>query len=183
MLNEDGKFTDGGIEFKLFHYLFGDGRCRASALALYNALNESSYEDVAALRVEPVDEAVYLNMDKDASYLVAYQTDLFERRLEPNPNTPLRMMFALSKLFEEEVEINPKFNVVMFFDGGEERPEEETLKLSDAFKDGPGCAELIVHAINVAHGKGATLLEACEPLKEYAQLVADMRGHIAGKLA
>ena len=44
------------------------------------------------------------------------------------------------------------------------------LKLSDAY-DGEGDIEVRVTMLNINYGKNQQLMDACEPLKEYAWLV------------
>lgn|GEM_PF-998673 len=64
----------------------------------------------------------------------------------------------------------------MNYGGERERPDEECLRLSDAFPPGAKAdVEVCVRAINVNRERNQSLLAACGPLREYAWLVAEVR--------
>ena len=63
---------------------------------------------------------------------------------------------------------------ICFYNGTKEQPEREVLKLSDAF-GGEGDIEVKVTMLNINYGKNQMLMNACEPLKEYAWLVDSIR--------
>lgn len=69
----------------------------------------------------------------------------------------------------------PRF--VVFYNGSDLQPEQQTLYLSDAFEkqlDGPALELAVtVYNINLGHNQG--LLDACRLLKEYTQYVAQVR--------
>ena len=65
---------------------------------------------------------------------------------------------------------NPSF--LVFYNGYKDAPEEEILRLSDAFEhktDAPEL-ELKVRFINVNYGYNAELMEKCIPLRDYSIL-------------
>ena len=68
----------------------------------------------------------------------------------------------------------PKPHCLCFYNGTEEQPERKVLKLSEAF-GGEGDIEVKVTMLNVNYGKNQSLLDACEPLREYAWLVEKVR--------
>ena len=70
----------------------------------------------------------------------------------------------------------PRPKCICFYNGRSDRPESEELRLSDAF-GGDGDIEVKVTMININYGKNKALMEACEPLKEYAWLVDAIRKH------
>ena len=70
----------------------------------------------------------------------------------------------------------PRPKCICFYNGRSDRPEREELRLSDAF-GGDGDIEVRVTMININYGKNKALMEACEPLKEYAWLVDAIRKH------
>lgn len=69
----------------------------------------------------------------------------------------------------------PKFYV--FCSGSEDGPQEETLRLSDAYeyKETEPALELVVKMININPDAGHPLLEKCPALKEYAILMESIR--------
>ena len=64
----------------------------------------------------------------------------------------------------------PRPVCVCFYNGTQEQPEKQVLKLSDAY-DGEGDIKVRVTMLNINYGKNQQLMDACEPLKEYAWLV------------
>ena len=107
-----------------------------------------------------------------------------------NPNVPLRIFIYAAKLYEAYIVEHgyqhkqygtkllslPRPKCVCFYNGRSDRPEREELRLSDAF-GGDGDIEVKVTMININYGKNKALMEACEPLKEYAWLVDAIRRH------
>ena len=107
-----------------------------------------------------------------------------------NPNVPLRIFIYVAKLYEAYIVEHgyqhkqygtkllslPRPKCICFYNGRSDRPEREELRLSDAFS-GDGDIEVKVTMININYGKNKALMEACEPLKEYAWLVDAIRRH------
>ena len=105
---------------------------------------------------------------------------------------PLRMLQYLGNLYQRHVD-EGRFNkfgssliplpaprFVVFYNGERERPDEEVLRLSDAFPPGAKSdAEVCVRAVNVNWERSQALLRACRPLGEYAWLVAEIRSRSA----
>lgn len=69
----------------------------------------------------------------------------------------------------------PRF--VVFYNGLDSQPEQQTLYLSDAFekKQDKPSLELAVNVYNINLGQNQQLMESCRLLKEYAQYVAQVR--------
>ena len=68
----------------------------------------------------------------------------------------------------------PRPKCVCFYNGTANQPERKILRLSDAF-GGEGDIEVLVTMLNINYGKNRELMEACEPLSEYAWLVETIR--------
>lgn len=77
---------------------------------------------------------------------------LIEHQTTINPNMPLRIP-------------SPEFFVL--YDGENTSFEQQTLKLSNAFKTESNNLELIVHVYNLAEGMNTDFLNRCQSLKEY----------------
>ncbi len=73
----------------------------------------------------------------------------------------------------------PAPHYVVFYNGAEDQPEREIVKLSDSytFQDGgePPCLEMSATILNVNLGYNRELMERCQTLYEYAQLVSSVR--------
>lgn len=176
---------------RLFRLVFGD---RRRLLDLYNALNGSHYEDPDALEITTLDDAVYLSMKNDLSFLVNGVLNLYEHQSTYNPNMPVRGFFYLADVYRKYV-VEHKLNLygsrlaklpspkyLVFYNGRKEEPDRKILRLSDAFQGGRNaepCLELCAVMLNINLGRNQELMERCRTLKEYAQFVDRVRRMIA----
>ena len=169
---------------RLFNFIFGSEENRAWTLSLYNAVNGSSYTDADAIQIMTIREVMYLGMRNDLAFLISDEISLYEQQSTYNPNMPLRMMQYLGNLYEKYLTQNRKSKygrrllrlpvprLVVFYNGKEDLPDEQVLRLSDSFPEGAEAdVEVRVRMVNVNHGRSAALLAACRPLREYAWLV------------
>ena len=157
----------------VFRMLF---RSKAALLGLYNALNGTDYQDPEQLTVTTLENAIYMNMKNDISFLLDVRLMLYEHQSTWNPNMPLRNLFYIARLLEKHVleeslysstQIRiPAPHFVVFYNGAEEAPEDVTLKLSDAFETGPvhgkeeePSLELKVRVLNINQGYNRELME------------------------
>ncbi len=56
---------------RLFRFIFGREENREWTLSLYNAVNGSSYTDPQAIQVTTIEDALYMSMKNDLSFLIA----------------------------------------------------------------------------------------------------------------
>ncbi|HJA92115.1 MAG TPA: hypothetical protein H9717_03200, partial [Candidatus Eisenbergiella merdipullorum] len=113
-------------------------------LPLYNALNGTDYQDPGQLEVTTLENAIYMNMKNDVSFLLDAELMLYEHQSTWNPNMPLRDLFYISRLLEKYVSGEslyastliklPAPHFVVFYNGSQDAPEDLTLRLSDAFE-------------------------------------------------
>ena len=168
----------------VFRMLFQD---RENLLSLYNAVNGTAYEDVDGLMITTLQDAVYMNYKNDASFVFDFTLSIYEHQSTVNQNMPLRDLIYVSKVLQGQMKDQdiyssrqiklptPKF--VVFYNGTDEQPEKQTLRLSDAYEKQLEEVELelTVTVYNINYGHNQKLLEACQTLKEYAQYVAAVR--------
>ena len=181
----------------VFRMLF---RSKAALLGLYNALNRTDYQDPELLTVTTLENAIYMNMKNDISFLLDVRLMLYEHQSTWNPNMPLRNLFYIARLLEKHVLEEslyssspiriPAPHFVVFYNGAEEAPEDVTLKLSDAFAASPGQTdgeepelELKVRFLNINKGYNQELMERCRTLREYSEFVARIRSYAGGSAA
>ena len=143
----------------VFRKIFHD---KEKLLSLYNALNHSHYEDPELLHNTTLENAVYLSLQNDLSFVVDFDLWFFEHQSTLNPNMPYRFLLYLASEYSN---------------GTDPLPEYSTLKLSSAYrnKEEAPQLELQVQVININLGFNAELMDACQILKEYAQFVAEVR--------
>ena len=101
---------------------------------------------------------------------------------------PMRFFLYAAKLYEKyiasseyypyssQLQTAPCPKCVCFYNGTAQQPERQVLRLSEAFC-GNGDIEVLVTMLNINYGKNKALMEACEPLNEYAWLVNAIRRH------
>lgn len=170
----------------VFRMLFHE---KKDLLSLYNAVNGTSFSNVDDLEITTLENAVYLGMKNDVSFVFEFELSLYEHQSTVNPNMPLRDLFYVStqlqKMISDEslygskrIQIpTPRF--IVFYNGHATMPEKTEYRLSDMFQK-KMCSpemELIVTVYNINPGMNKELLEACERLKEYMQFITMIRNN------
>ena len=176
----------------VFRMLFGD---KKAILELYNALNGTDYQNPDDLTVTTLENAVYMAMKNDVSFLLDERMTLYEHQSTWNPNMPLRDLIYIARLMEKYVNKRslyqsgqirlPAPHFVVFYNGKEERPEDTVVKLSDAYlqKEEEPELELKVRYLNINQGYNPELMERCRPLREYSEFVSRIRKYAVGETA
>ena len=171
---------------RVFKYLFGNPANREWTLALYNAVNGSSYENAEEIEYNTIEDAVYIGMRNDVSFIIVNELHLWEHQSTYNPNMPMRFLLYAAKLYEKYIagsdyypyssvlQPAPRPKCVCFYNGTGNQPEHTILRLSEAF-GGEGDIEVLVTMLNINYGKNRELMAVCEPLSEYAWLVEAIR--------
>ena len=85
----------------VFRLLFGNNR--KELLELYNAVNGSHYTDQEALTINTLEDAIYLGMRNDVSFVFQDFLSLYEHQSTLNPNLPLRDLFYVADLYQAMV--------------------------------------------------------------------------------
>ena len=178
---------------RLFKFIFGNPENKQWTLALYNAVNGTAYEDPEAIQFNTIGGFLYLKMRNDISFIIYFEMNLWEHQSTFNTNMPMRFLRYGTHLYEKFIattdyyeysstlQIIPTPKCVCFYNGTREEPEKCILPLSDAY-EGEGDIEVRVTMLNVNYGKNQKLMDACEPLKEYAWLVDAVRRHQKEKM-
>ena len=173
---------------RLFRLVFNNKR---DLLDLYNALNNTCYENPNDLEVNTLEDAVYLSMKNDISFLIGGTLNLYEHQSTYNPNMPLRGLIYLARLYDGYVEtenINlysstlkklPIPQYFVFYNGTKEQPDETILQLMDAFEsvsdNRQPCLQCTAVMLNINYGHNLALMEKCQRLKEYSIFVDTVR--------
>lgn len=76
--------------------LLGD---RERLLRLYNAISGKNYQDPEVLEINTLENAIYMGMKNDLSFLIDDRLSLYEHQSTVNPNMPLRFLFYISDLY------------------------------------------------------------------------------------
>lgn len=180
------------VKDRLFRFLFD--KDREALLQLYNALNGTDYQDASQLQVVTIESAVYVVMKNDLAFILAGTLSLYEHQSTYNANMPVRFLIYLAEEYQkliEQAEISlygtrrimlPVPQCVVFYNGEKDAPEEEILRLSDAFanKTQEAAVELRVRMLNINYGHNRSLMDKCHVLEEYAQFVEISRQYMGG---
>ena len=72
----------------LFRFIFKgeDDRSKRWLLSLYNAINDSNYTNINDLQITTIQNALFLTMKDDLSFLIDSEMNLFEHQSTVNPN-------------------------------------------------------------------------------------------------
>ena len=130
----------------LFIKLFGSEETKSNALELYNALSGKNYTEINDLTFTTLDDAIYISVKNDISFLIGNNMALFEHQSTFNPNMPLRGLIYFSHLYQNFIEKCgtsiysstlikiPTPQYVVLYNGIDKKfGDKTTLKLSDAF--------------------------------------------------
>ena len=175
------------VKDRLFRFLFE--KDREALLELYNALNGTAYSDPSQMEIVTIGSAVYVVMKNDLAYILAGTLNLYEHQSTYSPNLPVRFLIYLAQEYQmvtERAQMSiygagqislPTPQCVVFYNGTKEMPEEQTLRLSDAFenKKARSDVELNVRMLNINRGHNKQLMEKCRVLEEYSQFVTATR--------
>lgn len=164
-------------------------RDKGELLKLYNALNDTDYDNSDELEVCTLENAIFMNVKNDVSFLLNSVLNLYEQQSSVNPNMPLRDLIYVARQFEKYLRDKtiyssklvrlPAPRFVVFYNGTVGQPEKKVLKLSDAYgkETGDPDLELRVTMLNINLGHNKELLDKCQTLKEYSIYVDRVRRH------
>ena len=184
---QNRKRIQRNVKDRLFRYLFE--KDRDALLELYNALNGTAYRDPSQLEIVTIESAVYVVMKNDLAYILSGTLSMYEHQSTYSPNLPVRFLIYLAQEYQMVIDKAerslygtgqislPTPQCVVFYNGMKEMPEEQTLRLSDAFenKRAEADVELTVRMLNINYGHNKLLMEKCRILEEYSKLAAVMR--------
>ena len=157
------------------------------ALEVYNAMNGTSYDNPDELIITTLENAVYLGMKNDVSFILGTQLVLYEHQSTPNPNMPLRNLAYVAcvymayvfgdNLYGRKLIKIPEPRFVVFYNGTDKMPEQSVLRLSDAYesKSEELDLELRIRFININPGYNEEMIEKSPTLYQYVKFVDTVR--------
>ena len=174
---------------RLFKFIFGNPQHKEWTLSLYNAINGSNYTNTDDLEFTTIENAVYMSMKNDVSFLVNDTMNLYEQQSTFNPNMPVRFLIYSGMIYSKHIDKSKKYHIystrlqklpiprcICFYNGKTEKDDRTILRLSDAFSvQGKADIEVTVTMINVNYGHNNSLLEDCMPLGDYSFFVERVR--------
>ena len=173
---------------RLYKMIFND---KSELLKLYNAINGTHYNDPAMLTITTLDNAIYMTMENDLSFIIDMRLALYEQQSTVNPNLPLRFLMYITDIYSaytkdmniygsKKVQI-PLPSFVIFYNDVKSQPDRTEFLLSELFHpttDEPAL-ELKAVMLNINKGHNQELMNACHTLRDYSEYVARIRTYSA----
>ena len=173
---------------RLYKMIFND---KSELLKLYNAINGTHYDDPAMLTITTLDNAIYMTMENDLSFIIDMRLALYEQQSTVNPNLPFRFLMYITDIYSaytkdmniygsKKVQI-PLPSFVIFYNGVKSQPDRTEFLLSELFHpttDQPAL-ELKAVMLNINKGHNQELMNACHTLRDYSEYVARIRTYSA----
>ena len=173
---------------RLNKMIFND---KSELLKLYNAINGTHYDDPAMLTITTLDNAIYMTMENDLSFIIDMRLALYEQQSTVNPNLPLRFLMYITDInsaYTKDMNIYgskkvqiPLPSFVIFYNGVKSQPDRTEFLLSELFHpttDQPAL-ELKAVMLNINKGHNQELMNACHTLRDYSEYVARIRTYSA----
>lgn len=173
---------------RLYKMIFND---KSELLKLYNAINGTHYDDPAMLTITTLDNAIYMTMENDLSFIIDMRLALYEQQSTVNPNLPLRFLMYITDIYsaytkDMNIYVSKKVQIplpsfVIFYNGVKSQPDRTEFLLSELFHpttDQPAL-ELKAVMLNINKGHNQELMNACHTLRDYSEYVARIRTYSA----
>ena len=139
------------------------------------------------LTITTLNNAIYMTMENDLSFIIDMRLALYEQQSTVNPNLPLRFLMYITDIYSaytkdmnlygsKKVQI-PLPSFVIFYNGVRSQPDRTEFLLSELFHpttDEPAL-ELKAVMFNINKGHNQELMNACHTLRDYSEYVARIR--------
>jgi hypothetical protein len=182
--------TNRKYKDSVFTLLFSE---KSNLLELYNAIEKTNYGSDTDVRITTLDDALFMEQINDISFVIDGKlVVLIEHQSTLNPNMPLRMLLYIARTYEKIVDKDglystkkmpiPKPEFIVLYNGAEECPDKQVLKLSDMFSEPLGESlanlELAVNVYNINKGRNEELAKSSEKLKGYEFFVSLVKEYL-----
>jgi hypothetical protein len=162
---------------------------------LYGALKGLTLPPDIPVVVNTLEGVLFRNMLNDVSFEIGdKEVIVIEHQSSVNPNMPLRILMYVARLYEKmtadrkafgkkQVKM-PRPEFIVLYNGVEPYPDEDILRLSDAFadasslgigKDIPPDLELVVKVYNIHKGHNEGRLRQSQTLGGYSEFIEKVR--------
>ena len=170
----------------VFRILFSD---EDKLIELYNALFDTNYGPEANIEIVTLEDVVFRVLKNDVAFVMEDSfIVLAEHQSTICNNMPLRDLIYMSTMLQRMINTDelyrkkllkiPRPTFIVFYDGKEDFPEYQEMKLSDAFLGSENdeiSLQLTVRVYNINSDKNNEILKKCETLKQYSLFVERVR--------
>lgn len=70
-------------------------------LELYNAVSGKHYEDPEELEINTLDNAIYMSIKNELSFIIDSRLSLYEHQSTYNPNLPIRYLLYVADIYSK----------------------------------------------------------------------------------
>lgn len=98
-----GIYPNRKYKDRLFQRVFQN---KEDLLELYNAINNTAYTNPEELKITTLEDAIYLSMKNDLSFVISATLNLYEQQSTFNANMPIRGLMYFSRLYEAYIKEN-----------------------------------------------------------------------------
>jgi hypothetical protein len=170
---------------------------------LYGAIEGVDLPSDVPITINTLEGVLYKTLLNDISFEVDKKlVVLIEHQSSINPNMAIRLLLYIARVYEKITAGKnlygkkrlsvPRPEFIVLYNGADPYPDEDTLKLSDAFEDPsslgvpqgrPFNLEITVKVYNINQGRNEAIIRRCETLRGYSAFVAKVRefeGELAG---
>ena len=171
----------------VFTLLFGE---KDKLIELYNAIFNTNYGLDTNIEITTLQNILYMGKLNDISFLIDGKLIvLIEHQSTINKNMCLRMLLYIARLYEkicdsetlyrtEQITI-PRPEFIVLYNGKDEMPDEQILKLSDMFAEygekNPIELELEVKVYNINNGRNPQMAQRSVTLSGYELFISKVR--------
>lgn len=181
---------------RVFKIIFGNPKHKDLTLSLYNAVNGSNYTNPDDITINTMEDAIFMNLKNDVSFIIANMMNIYEHQSSINPNIPVRALCYAGALYSKYISDKrngfnqyssklqkiPVPKIVCFYNGEKDMPDKVVLSLRDAFDEGADPdIEVRVTMLNVNYGHNEKLLKDCRALNDYGIIISKIREKQKGK--
>ena len=162
-------------------------------IELYNAIFDTDYDENTAIDIVTIKDVLFRTLKNDVSFVLDKRfVVLVEHQSSINGNLPLRDLLYMStvlkrmidtkQLYREKILRIPRPAFIVLYNGPEDIPEYQELRLSDAYlgdkeEREEDALQLIVKVYNINTEKNSEILGRCETLRQYSRFVEIMRSY------
>ena len=182
------------IKYKdsLFSFLFSNPD---TLRELYCALENVTLPEDTPVTINTLKEVLFIEHINDISFEIGGKlVILIEHQSTINPNMALRLLMYIARVYEKILGDKniyttraipiPRPEFFVLYNGVSPYPEEQILKLSDAFESagllglpekGSPSLELVVRVLNINEGRNEAIAKKCKTLSGYRAFVGKAR--------
>jgi len=162
---------------------------------LYSAIEGIDIPKDAIVDINTLSDVLFMKQINDLSFTINDRiVVLIEHQSTINENVPLRLLMYIArvyekiidrdKLYQRKLEKIPTPEFIVLYNGKDECPDYQELRLSNAFKDIAGlkqsCGielplELVVQVYNINHGRNLEIQKKCETLESYSFFISKIK--------